>query len=401
MLQPAAKQRIWFLILLSASHGVVDLNNGGVVALLPVLRNHFSLNYTLVANIILIAQLTSSLTQPFFGYFSDRIKQRWFLMASPLLAGLGIAILGFMPSYWWMIAAVILSSLGVAAFHPEGAHSAHNLGGERRVGAMSIYTVGGNLGYALAPVYIGALIALAGGIHGTAWAVLIPLALSLLVLRLLPSLQKTERRHAAHLNRQRADLPPTNWYGLTVVTIFTMLRSVIQLGIVTFIPFYWIDVLGHDSGSGPYVLFLYLMAGVAGTLLGAPLADRLGTKPLVVASWILLIGFQALILYTKGALLLAALAGAGFLVVATSTITLVMSQDYAPRQPGLASGLNLGFAFGSGGLGAVALGVVADHYGVPAVLWTLAALTPVALLFAAILPRTQGIVVPAGPDLLE
>lgn len=391
-----AAQRIWFLLLLSTSHAVVDLCTGAVVALLPILRDQYALNYTLIGNIILVAQLTSSLTQPIFGVVSDRSQRRWLLILAPLVAGLGLAAMGLTPSYWLMLAAVVFSSLGTAAFHPEGAHAAHNLAGERRVGAMSIYSAGGNIGYALAPLYASALIALTGSISGITGAVLIPLALSLLVWRLLPSLKQMEARHAVHLSRPRAELPQTSWYGLAVLTLFTMLRSMIQTGIITFLPFYWIDVLGHARSSGPYVLFFYLMAGVAGTLLGAPLADRIGNKRLILISFASLIVFQALILYLKSWLLLVALAGAGFLVVATSTVTLVMSQDYAPRQLGLASGLNLGLAFGFGGLGATLLGMVADRYGVVAVLWCVAGLTPVALLIAALLPPKPAAALPTA-----
>ena len=391
-----ASQRLWFLLLLSLSHGVVDVSNGSVVALLPTLRDHFSLSYTLIGNIILIAQLTSSFTQPFFGLLSDRSSQRWLLLVSPLVAGVGVALMGFAANYWLLLGAVVFSSLGVAAFHPEGAHAAHQLAGERRVMAMSIYGVGGNIGYAMAPIYIGLLLAVAGGIHGTAWAVVIPLALSVVLLRLLPKLTSAEANLSAHAAGRRAQLPAaTDWRGLSLITIFTMLRSVIQFGIITYVPFYWIDVLGHNKSTGPYVLFMYLLAGVAGTLLGAPLADRIGTKRLVVVSFTALLGFQVLILFTRGWLLLVALFCAGFLVVATAIVTLVMSQDYAPRQLGLASGLNLGLAFGSGGLATVFLGMLADRHGIIAVLWAIAAITPLALLFAAILPPVRRQVLPA------
>jgi FSR family fosmidomycin resistance protein-like MFS transporter len=166
-------------------------------------------------------------------------------------------------------------------------------------------------------------------------------------------------------------------------------RSVINIGIVTYIPFYWIDVLGNPPATASYVQVMYMMAGVFGTLLGAPLADRLGTKRTLMLSFALLVPLQALLGFLSGWALLICLFFAGFVVVSTFTTTLVMTQQFMPRSPGLASGLNLGLAFGMGGVGTLLLGMVADRWGVITVLGAVAALVPIALLLAAVLPADR------------
>ncbi|WP_374713616.1 MFS transporter [Symbiobacterium terraclitae] len=383
----ANRPALALLLVLSLTHGVVDLTSGAIIALLPALREAYALSYGMVGLIPLFANLTSTFTQPVFGIISDRSEMRWLLPLSLALGGLGLAAVGFVTSYWLTLAAVVISALGSAAFHPEGAHVAHNLAGGRRALAMAIYNVGGNLGYALGPAFAAALIA-AFGLRGTAWAAVLPLVLAAWLLRLLPRWRAHEQEAAARRNGH-AGPAATNWPGTVLITLVVILRSVMHLGMATYLPFFWIDVLGNDPATAGLVQMTYLLAGVLGTLLGAPLADRFGTKPVLVASFALLLPLQAILSFLRGWPLLIVLFGAGFLVVSTFTTTLVMTQEYMPRSLGLASGLNLGLAFGMGGLGTSILGVVADHFGVTVVMRIIACLVIPALLLTLVLPPVR------------
>ncbi len=384
---PSSERRaLGFLWLLSLSHGIIDLSSGALVSLLPALREHFSLSYTLVGNVMLFSSLTSSFTQPFFGLLSDKAEKRWLVPASLLFAGLGLAAIGFMPSYWLVLVAVVVSALGTAAFHPEGAHAAHNLGGSRQARAMAIYSVGGNAGYALGTVYGAALVAFGGGMSGTAWGFVLPGLLGLVIFRLLPRWQRLEAETVPSKGGRRDAQPATNWRGTITLTLVVIIRSIINLGVVSYLPFYWIDILGNSQETASYVQLTYLFAGVFGTLFGAPLADRIGTKRMLVLSFAVLLPLQFALPYLSGVTLLATLFAAGFVVVSTFTTTLVMTQQYMPRSLGLASGINLGLAFGLGGVGALVLGMIADRWGVVTVLQVTACLGLPALLLSWALP---------------
>lgn len=386
----AGRNTLGFLLILSLAHGVVDLSSGAVVALLPTLEKQFSLSYTMVGTIMLVSSLTSSFTQPLFGVISDRANKRWLLPVSLLLGGIGIAAVGYMPSYVLVLVAVVFSALGTAAFHPEGAHAAGHLAAGRRARAMAIYSVGGNIGFALAPIYSGALLTLAAGAKGMAWAIVPPVLLALWLWRLLPRWQAMEAEHSATRKMRTEDLPPNNWVGASLLTLLVIVRQMINIGVVTYVPFFWTDVLGHSDATAKYVQVMYMMAGVFGTLFGAPLADKVGTKRMLVASFAVLLPLQAALPFLDGWALLVMLFAAGFVVVSTFTTTLVMTQEYMPRSVGLASGLNLGLAFGMGGVGAQLLGVVADHWDVTAAMHVVSALVPITLLLALILPPVQG-----------
>src|SRR6478672_12883181 len=139
------------MALLSSGHMATDFANGALPALLPFLKERFSLSYTAVGGIVLASQASSSLIQPLFGLWSDRKGAMWLLPAGVALAGIGIALAADAPSYWLVAALVVVSGVGVAAYHPEGSKFASFVSGNRRASGMALFSLGGNIGYALGP----------------------------------------------------------------------------------------------------------------------------------------------------------------------------------------------------------------------------------------------------------
>src|SRR5436309_7659627 len=102
------------MALLSTSHLATDFANGALPALLPFLKDRFSLSYTLVGVLVLVAQVSSSLIQPLFGLWSDRRGAMWLLPVGVALAGTGIALAADAPTYGLVVALVFVSGIGVA-----------------------------------------------------------------------------------------------------------------------------------------------------------------------------------------------------------------------------------------------------------------------------------------------
>src|SRR5512136_1541227 len=140
------------LALLIAGHFVTDINTGALPAFLPFIKESLDLSYTMTATIILVFNLTSSVIQPAFGYFSDRWSMRWLLPVGPFLASLGLALLGLAPSYGWILIYASLSGLGQASYHPEGFKTASLLSGQKKATVISFFHFGGNLGFAVGPI---------------------------------------------------------------------------------------------------------------------------------------------------------------------------------------------------------------------------------------------------------
>src|SRR5437868_3075117 len=107
------------MAVLSSRHLATDFAGGALPALIPFLRERFSLSYTLVGVLVLASQASSSLIQPLFGLWSDRRGAMWLLPAGIALAGVGIALTADAPSYWLIVLLVLASRIGNAAFHPK------------------------------------------------------------------------------------------------------------------------------------------------------------------------------------------------------------------------------------------------------------------------------------------
>src|SRR5438067_7165857 len=173
---------------LSAGHLLTDVAQGSVPALLPFLISRDHLNYAAASALVLAATLSSAVIQPLFGHVSDRLSLPWLMPLGPALGGLGVALAGLAPSYALTFAAIVLSGLGVAAFHPEGSRFANYVSGARRASGMSLFSVGGNVGFALGPVMMTPLL-LAFGLHGTVFAVIPTWLMAAVLVRELPRLR--------------------------------------------------------------------------------------------------------------------------------------------------------------------------------------------------------------------
>jgi FSR family fosmidomycin resistance protein-like MFS transporter len=375
------------IALLSIGHFVVDLNQGSLPALLPFLKSVHQLSYAAVATIVLAGNVASSIVQPLFGYFADQTARRWMLPASVLLTGVGFALLGMAPGYAALLALVVAMGLGVAAYHPEAYKTATSVAGERKATALSWFSLGGNVGIALGPPVITALVTVVG-LTGSLGLLVPTLIASLLLLAVLPAFsQSVAPRAAAAAAARGVNMPRAMALLILVVTI----RSWTTLGFTTFVPFYYIDTLGADPRLVGPLLFVFLGAGAVGTVIAGPFADRWG--PRAFMQWVLLaaLPFGALFLLARGVLAFVMLGIFGALLTSSFTVSVVLGQAYLPRNAGMASGLIVGFAIGAGGLGVTALGWIADRYGLPVALW-ISAVTPLLAVAATRLlpaPRVQ------------
>jgi FSR family fosmidomycin resistance protein-like MFS transporter len=366
--------------LLGAGHLSVDLCQGAVPALLPFLAAERGYSYAALGALVLFSTIGSSIIQPLFGLLSDRFARPGLMPAGLAMAGIGIALTGPAPSYALTALAVVVSGLGVAAFHPEGAKFAGFASRERRGQGMSLFSVGGNAGFALGPLLTTPLV-LIFGLSGTLALALIPLAAAVLVARKLGRLRELEG--AAEAEAVGGD---DDWSAFGRLGGVIALRSGIYFGLQAFVPAYFIAELSTGKAAGNAALTLMLAMGAVGTLVGGVLVDRFGARTVLVGTQILLLPLLFVLPVTGPAAATALLGLIGFVTIASFSITIVLGQAYLPNRTGLASGITLGLAIGLGGVAATALGVVADAQGLPAVLWVIALLPVPSLLLALTLP---------------
>ena len=368
---------------LSAGHGATDFANGALPALLPFLVDRFDLSYTLAAVVILASTASSSLIQPLFGAWSDRRGAIWLLPGGVALAGIGTALAAAAPAYWLVLLLVVVSGLGVAAYHPEGSKFAAYASGRRRASGMSLFSIGGNLGYGLGPTATTPLV-LAFGLTGGLLLALPVLAVAVLLLLAMPFLSGFAPEGGSAAAAGGEDRPG----ALAVLLGVIAFRSVAWFGLVTFVPL-WEVSLGHSKAHGSHLLSLMLLAGGLGTLAAGPLADRLGRRPVLIASLLATAPLILVYVLVGGVPGAVALALVGVCVIGTFGVTMVMSQEYLPRRIGMASGLSIGLSIGLGGIAAVGLGALADSVDLRSAMYAAAAAPVAGLVLAAMLPSTR------------
>lgn len=369
---------------LSAGHFATDLSQGAPPALLVFLVPKLHLSYTLAAVVILVATVSSSIIQPAFGLWSDSRGGMWLLPAGVSMAAVGVALAAVAPTYSLLLLAVLVSGIGVAAFHPEGSKLASFVSGRRRATGMAVFSVGGNLGFAFGPL-LASVVVVALGLGGGLLLVLPGVAVATLLL--------VERRYLRGfvpepLDRRLTSTTDDQPRALVLLLVVVALRSVAHFGLFTFVPL-WEKAQGASDERATILLSLFLAAGAVGTLIGGPLADRLGRKPVLIGSYALTVPLVLVYVLVGGRGGDVALMFAGASIISTFSVSLVMGQEYMPRRIGLASGLSIGLAIGLGGVFAVALGGVADSVDLRAAMLVTAAGPALGALLALALPPAR------------
>jgi len=378
------------MVTLSGGHLSVDFASGAVPALLPFLSDEFDLSYTATAVLILAVLASSSLLQPLFGLWSDRRGAMWLLPGGVALAGIGSGLAAVAPSYGLVVVLFFAAGVGIAAYHPEGAKFAAYASGRRRASGMSYFNIGGNSGYALAPILITPLVIWLG-LDGGLIAMVPVVAFSLVLVRVLPSLRPlvpsaTGRRVAVGEDDPRA---------MFLLSLVIGLRSVAWFALLAFVPL-WVVANGGTEGEGGRELALMLVSGAVGTLVLGPVADRIGLRRTLLVTQTALPGLIVVYVAVGGVVGTLALMLVGLSVVGTFGVTMVLGQLYLPRRVGMASGLTVGLAMGIGGIAAVVLGALADAIDLQTALYVSAAGPALGAVVCLFLPaptvrRTQAV----------
>lgn len=351
---------------LTTGHLATDFAQGALPALLPYLVSRFHLSYLEAGAIVLCATFANSIVQPAFGHWSDRKGATWLLVFGPAAAGVGIGLLAVAPSYPAALACVVISGLGVAAYHPEATKHAAWIARERPSAAMSLFSIGGNVGVALGPLCAG-FVAAHYGLHGSFLLVIPGVTVAIFMLASLPRLAIDAGAGEA---RAAANAAADRLRELVILLSAVAARGYVYFALLSFTPLLEQRVRHHGAAHGSRVLTLLLASGALGTLVFGPLGDRIGRRRMLLGSFILCGPASALYLANDGVPGLLGLAVAGACLVSSFGVTIVLSQEYLPSRMGTAAGLSVGFSIGLGGMAAIGVGALADSVGLRAALWT-------------------------------
>lgn len=377
------------IALLTAGHIVTDINQGALPALLPFLMASHKFSYAAAASLVFAANISSSIIQPVFGYFSDRISVPWLLPLGIAMAGCGLAVAGLLSSYWLIFIAVAISGIGIAAYHPEAARLTNHASGKSKGAGVSTFTAGGNIGFAIGPIITTAALSIFG-LKGSL-VLLIP-SLTVAAIFLIFSRQITANQNTSYeaASDSSDHLPPDQWNSFFRLTGVITCRSIMFFGLNTFLPLYFINVFHKTKAFGSTALTILLLVGAIASLVAGRLGDKYGYRNIIRIGFTALIPSMIIFICSRNVqLAMLMLIPVGFSLFAPFSPIVVLGQKYLPNHMGLASGVTLGLAVSIGGVFAPLLGIVADNHGIKSVLEILAILPVVAILVAFTLPKPK------------
>jgi FSR family fosmidomycin resistance protein-like MFS transporter len=349
------------LFLIMAGHLVVDLSQNILPVILPIQKVAFHLTYSQAGLVATMLNVTSSMIQPIFGLISDRWKTDWFIGLGILWTALLMGLSGLAPTYRLLLLSVTLAGFGTAAFHPRATMTANYLSGARRGLGMAIYTLGGNLGFALGPIFA-AFVVLRWGAGSTAWLLAFGLPISLILYLSRGAIAISPPSRTGTSKPGKIGWAQMPWVELGALTLVVALRSWSYQGFIIYLPLL-LQSKGINLSDGSRLLFVFLISGAIAGLLGGHLSDLVGRKKVIAGSLLLFSPLMLLALRASGLWVPVFLALSGTMLLAGFSVIIVFAQEMMPGNVGLASGLMLGLAFGTGGIGVFFSGLMADSIG--------------------------------------
>ncbi len=380
------------LVSLSVCHLLNDMNQSLVPALYPILKDSYRLDFGQIGLITLAFQLTASMLQPVVGMVTDRRPQPFSLPIAMGCSLIGLLLLSVANSYPMILLAAALVGLGSSVFHPESSRVARMASGGRHGFAQSLFQVGGSTGSAIGPL-LAAFIVVPRGQGSVAWFS----AAALLAMVLLTNVSAWYSRHLS-MRRSGGSSARSAAYAvlsrkkvlgaICILVALLFSKNVYTSSLGSYYTFYLIHKFGVSVQSAQVHLFVFLGSVAAGTFVGGPIGDRFGRKPVI---WFSILGafpFALLLPYANlfwtGILTVAI----GLILASAFSAILVYAQDLMPGRVGMVAGMFFGFSFGLGGLGAAALGQIADWTSIDTV-YRLCSFLPLIGLLTAFLPDIE------------
>jgi len=378
------------LAAISVCHMLNDVIQSLIMAIYPMLKENLALNFHQIGLITFTFQFTASVLQPVVGYYTDRYPTPYSLVLGMGSSLVGLVLIAFATSYLFVLAAAALIGMGSSVFHPESSRVARLASGGRHGLAQSVFQVGGNFGTALGPL-LAAFIVLPYGQHTISWFSLVALTGMVLLAVIGSWYGKTLKLKRISMAEEREAMAKATHgkvgRSIAILMALTFSKHFYLVSITSFYIFYLIHTFGVSVQSAKLHLFLFLFAVAAGTVIGGPIGDRIGSRRVIWWSILGVLPFTLALPYV-GLFWSAVLSVIiGLILASAFPAILVYAQGLIPGRVGMVAGLFFGLAFGIAGVGAAFLGWLADVTSIEFVYHVCAFLPAIGLL-AAFLPET-------------
>jgi len=347
----------------STVHMVTDIYASFIVGMIPILTARFGLSLFLVSLLTSVSFISANLTQPIFGYLSDRYGIRNLLIAGPLIASIFLSMLGIAPAYWVIIIFLIIGKLGVSAIHPPSAAIANYFGGNRKGFANSLVSFGGTIGFSLGSLFIIYIIEKLG-LNFTPIAAIPGVIIALIMVKYAPDINiRTRKSLGAGFWNKLKKVRRSKIFLLVLIMFAAYSRELIGFTMLTFMPLYFTD-LGVSIINFGYIVMAFILIGGMGGLISGYFSDRIHKRTVVIQISILLsIPCVLAIFYVPTGAGIFLFILSGFFAISTLPLCIRIAQDIFPGNVSLASSFVLGVSSGSASATLMLIGRIADNIG--------------------------------------
>jgi FSR family fosmidomycin resistance protein-like MFS transporter len=372
------------LLAVSAGHLLNDTMQSVLLSIYPMIKGPLQLDFVHIGIITLVFQLTASVLQPIIGFYTDRHPRPFSLPFGMASTFCGMLVLAYAGGFTAVLLAAALIGLGSSVFHPEASRVARLASGGQYGFAQSLFQVGGNAGQAIGPLLV-VLIVIPNGQAHAAW-----FALAAVVgIVLLARVGAWYRGHLAErcgggaaVSRASPVARDRVLLAVAILVALTFSKNFYMAAFASYYNFFLMDRFALSVQDAQILLFLFLGAVALGTFVGGPIGDRIGRKPIL---WVSIAGVLPLSLLLPFVDLLWTNVLAvviGIVMASAFPAIVVYAQELMPGRVGMIAGLFFGLAFGLGGIGAVAVGWLADLRGIQFAFQVCAVLPALGLLVA-------------------
>jgi MFS transporter, FSR family, fosmidomycin resistance protein len=380
------KTSVKVIVALTLVHFVGDFYSSFTTPLLPAFAEKLSLSMAQVGLVAGIGRFLAFVVQPLAGFFADRYQTRDFILGGLLLAIIFTPLSGIASSLPILILVVSLGSIGSSMFHPSVAGMIPRYAGKNSGLSMSIFNTGGTLAFAIGPVFITSFVA-AWELEAIPVTMLIGLFAVVFLFRWIPLPVSEDLSGKGILGSIKETLGPV-WRVMLLLWLLMVLRAIVGQSFLTFIPVLFVNE-GSSLVSVGGIYSLFTLAGTASGILCGYFSDRIGYKLIFLLAHGLMTPVLFLFLHLSGGWVYPGAFLAGFVVLATLPLGVVMAQELAPKGKSMAASLMMGLAYGTGGLVAPLVGWLADMYSIREVLSVLFLIPLLSCGLIFLLPRMK------------
>ncbi|HET6926484.1 MAG TPA: MFS transporter, partial [Hyphomicrobiaceae bacterium] len=349
------------VLTLSLAHLLNDMMQSLLPAIYPLIKEAYGLDFGQIGLITLAFQLTASLLQPVVGMFTDRRPQPFSLVAGMAATLIGLIVLARAGSYPMLLIGAALIGTGSSIFHPESTRMARMASGGRHGFAQSLFQVGGQTGQALGPL-LAAFIVVPRGQASISWFSLVALVAMLMLLqvgqwykRQSPAPVKA-RLAGGGAGSSRANVA----LALVVLVLLMFSKNAYTASLSSYYTFYLIDKFSVSVQVSQLLLFLFLVAQAAGSLIGGHLGDRFGRRAIIWFSILGAVPFTLALPFASLFWTVVLTTIIGMIMASAFPAILVYALELLPGKVGMIAGLFYGVSFGLGALSAALMGGLAD-----------------------------------------